>query len=149
MSQTDKIITRTCQPNEIIFRQGDPGRHLYLILNGSVEIYKTIGTTRQLINRLGTGEIFGELGLLTNAPRCATAVALETTRLIMVSDRLFHHALVNNHLPIVKPLTRQLAQRLKETEALLEESRHRVRVLEYELGFSHQSRQSEGRTPGR
>ncbi|MBE0585102.1 MAG: cyclic nucleotide-binding domain-containing protein [Desulfofustis sp.] len=139
MSEPGKIINRTCRPQEVIFTQGDPGRHLYLILSGVVEIYKTIDGTRQSINRLGSGEIFGEMGLLTNEPRCATATAVEETRLIMVDDHIFHSALRDNSLPILKPLTRQLVQRLKETEAMLQESRHRVHQLERELSGSCRS----------
>lgn len=136
MSESEKITTRTCQAGEIIFNQGDTGRHMYLILNGSVEIYKTIDGRRQSISRLGSGEIFGEMGLLTDEPRCATAAAVEPTRLIVVNDQAFSNALLNNRLPIIKPLTRQLVLRLKESEAMLQESRQRVGQLERELAFS-------------
>jgi CRP-like cAMP-binding protein len=137
MSEPGKIINRICRPQEVIFKQGDSGRHLYLILSGVVEIYKTIDGTRQLISRLGSGEIFGEMGLLTNEPRCATATALEETRLIMVDNQIFDNALRNNRLPILKPLTSQLVQRLKQTEAMLQETRHRVHQLEQELTCSY------------
>ena len=127
------IITRTCGANEIIFHQGETGRHVYLILTGTVEIYKTIDGRRQLVSRLGSGEIFGELCLLINEPRCATAVAVEQTRLIVVGEQPFNNALLNSKLPIVKPLTKQLAYRLKETDAMLQESQRRIRQLELEL----------------
>jgi CRP-like cAMP-binding protein len=133
MSEAGKIITRVCRPEEVIFRQGDAGRHLYLVLSGLVEIYKTIDGNRQSISRLGSGEIFGEMGLLTNEPRCATATAVKETRLIMVDEYMFHNALDSNTLPILKPLTRQLVQRLQETEAMLHESRYRVSQLEQQL----------------
>jgi CRP-like cAMP-binding protein len=145
MSEPGKIITRICRPQEVIFRQGDTGRHLYLILSGSVEIYKTIDGNRQSISRLGSGEIFGEMGLLTSEPRCATATAIEETRLIMVDEHIFHHALRNNKLPILKPLTRQLVQRLQETEAMLQESRYRVSQLERQLTGAGSPLSGEGR----
>ncbi|MEE4314218.1 MAG: cyclic nucleotide-binding domain-containing protein [Desulfofustis sp.] len=148
MSEAGKIITRICRPEEVIFRQGDAGRHLYLILSGLVEIYKTIDGSRQSISRFGSGEIFGEMGVLTNEPRCATAIAIEETRLIMVDECIFHNALGNNKLPILKPLTRQLVQRLQETEAMLQESRLRVSQLEQQLTGSCSPCSDDGRRSG-
>ncbi len=104
MSATEKITTRTYRPGDIIIHEGDLGKHVFLIISGSVEVYKTTEHTRQLINTIGSGEIFGEMGPLTNEPRYASVVAAEQTRLIIVNDTTFRNALLNDKLPIIKPL---------------------------------------------
>ena len=133
MSHTSKISTRTYQPGEIIIHEGDQGKHVFLIISGSAEVYKTTEHTRQLINTIGSGEIFGEMGPLTNEPRYASVIAAEETRLIIVNDTTFHSALLNDKLPIIKPLTRQLATRLKESEILNQEYQERISALESEI----------------
>ena len=72
------------EANQIIFSQGDPGENLYIIAEGSVEIsQETIGG-KCILARLGPRDLFGEIALLTDLPRTATAVAIEPTRLITV-----------------------------------------------------------------
>jgi len=140
MGESGQIITRTYQPGETIIREGEPGNHVFLIISGSVDVYKTVEGNRQLITVLGSGEIFGEMGPLTNEPRFATVVSAEETRLIMVQDQTFHNALLNDRLPIIKPLAKQLVLRLKAAECLLQESQKRIKQLEAELAH-FQSRQ--------
>ncbi len=133
MAQTDNIGTRICQPGEVIFSEGDPGADLYLIISGSVEIFKETENDRQLINRLGDGEIFGEMSALTHKPRYASATAMERTRLIIINDKTFGRALINEEMPIIKPLAKQLVVRLKEAEAQKQQSLQLVKDLEDEL----------------
>lgn len=61
---------------EVIFRQGYPGDHAYIIQSGEVEIYheEPDGSVQQLA-LLGAGEMFGELALMDDAPRSASARA--------------------------------------------------------------------------
>lgn len=138
MDENKKIMTKTYQAGEIIINEGDRGKHVYLIINGSVEIYKTVNGNRQLLNTINSGEIFGEMGLLTNEPRYATVVAAEETRLIMVLDKTFHSALFNNKLPIIKPLTKQLVLRFKEVEKQNQQNMKRIEHLENELAYARE-----------
>ena len=61
---------------EIIVRQGDPADRFYVIESGSVVVTQSDadGTVREL-RRMGSDEVFGELGLLSGAPRSATVTA--------------------------------------------------------------------------
>jgi hypothetical protein len=64
--------------NEVIFREGDPGSELYLIIQGTVDIVKDYGTDQSAnLSRLGEGSCFGEIAVLDESPRSATAVAAE------------------------------------------------------------------------
>ncbi len=72
-----------------IFREGDPGRHAYLIERGRVEISAMKGGQGLVIAVLGPGELFGEMALIDNQSRTATATALEETEVVAISrDRL-------------------------------------------------------------
>ncbi len=138
MGETERLTTQTFQQGEIIFHEGDPGKHVYLIVSGSVEIYKTVGDQRQLLNTIGSGEIFGEMGLVSNEPRFATVIAAEDCRLIMVQDKAFHLALVNEKMPIIKPLISQLVERFRKVEIQSHEYIKRIDHLENELSYARE-----------
>ena len=60
-------------PGEVIFSQGDQGRHVYVIQSGTVEVLaKHPDGSQEVIRRLGSGDHFGEMALLRRAPRSAT-----------------------------------------------------------------------------
>ena len=78
-------------PEERIFAEGEPGRQLYVILTGKVEVSRRAGFKNQRLLRLGPGETFGEMSLLLPAGvgRTASVYAAErTVALCMDRDRL-------------------------------------------------------------
>lgn len=64
-------------PQEFIVHQGDSSRDVHVVLTGSVEITKTLGSAGAHIAALGPGDIFGEIALLQDGVRIANAVASE------------------------------------------------------------------------
>jgi CRP/FNR family transcriptional regulator, cyclic AMP receptor protein len=79
---------------EALFRQGDPGDSIYLLLSGQILI--KLGAPAQddrTLAALGPGAILGEMGPLLDAPRTATAVAGAESHLWRISTRAFHLAL--------------------------------------------------------
>jgi len=87
LREFEKLIhRRKYDEDEAIFFEGEPGVGMYIIERGTVSIYKeTLGTKEELA-RLNRGAFFGELALLDDSPRSASAVALEETRVL----GLFH-----------------------------------------------------------
>src|SRR5205809_2832012 len=79
-SVSDIMFERTYDADESIFEEGQPGAALFLILDGkvAVEIFRETSTTRLAV--LEKGAFFGEMALLDDTPRSATARALERTR---------------------------------------------------------------------
>ena len=71
---------REYRTNEAIFNQGDVGLGMYIILRGEVEIICNPGS--HVLAELQDGDFFGELALLDEAPRSATAVAKKPCALL-------------------------------------------------------------------
>ena len=68
-----------------IFREGDPGDGFYVILEGGVEISAMISTTeRRVFSQLGAGDFFGEMAVLDEHPRSASATTASVTTLAFV-----------------------------------------------------------------
>ncbi len=83
------VRTRRHRRGDVIFRQGDPGDGLYIILSGRVKI-STLGQggAEAILVTLRPNEFFGALALLDGAPRSASATAVEATEtLVLPRDR--------------------------------------------------------------
>ena len=81
-------------PGNILFRQGDPGDSIYLLLSGQILI--KLGAPAQddrTLATLGPGAILGEMGPLLNTPRTATAITGAESHLWRISRPAFHEAL--------------------------------------------------------
>jgi len=68
-----------------IFAAGDPGEEMYVVLEGDVDL-QLRGRT---IETVGPGGVFGELALIDNGPRTATAIARTACKLVPVSQKRF------------------------------------------------------------
>ena len=77
------IHIRNYAPKEPIFKQGDPGSGMYIIIEGSVGIFLDIPNQGpKQLSELGEGDFFGEIALLDESPRTAGATALEHSTII-------------------------------------------------------------------
>lgn len=79
------IPVRSFKEGEVIFREGDAATELYVIQSGSVRIQ--LGN--RLLGTLGSNDIFGEMALIDDTPRTATAVAETDVTLVPVSEKQF------------------------------------------------------------
>lgn len=71
---------RSYAPGQVIFHQGDPGEHLYAVIEGLVKIvFASERGDEMVLNIMGAEEIFGELALLDGSPRSASVVAVQTS----------------------------------------------------------------------
>lgn len=105
------------EPQEIIFRQGDQGDRLYIVVDGEVEIIKQDPGQRELVlGKLGPGGCFGEMALVSDSPRMATARTMTSTNLLAV-DRQAFHALFASHPPLRHMFQQLIDQRLRADAA--------------------------------
>jgi signal transduction histidine kinase len=78
-------VTKAFDAGQPIFREGDPGDGLYVVGDGRVQISAVVGQDQQrTLSRPGPGEFFGEMALLDNGPRSASAVAEESSQLMFI-----------------------------------------------------------------
>jgi CRP-like cAMP-binding protein len=98
---------------EIIFEEGKSGDWVCVILEGSVEVSKTVSGGKFVLGKLGRGEIFGELALLGAVKRTATVRAIgETT--IGIVDREFLDKELNKMSSDLRNIVVSTAQRFKK-----------------------------------
>lgn len=112
----------------IIFREGDLGQEMYIILSGSVEITVEREGKPLVIARLGQGDFFGEMAVLEEEPRSGTAVALEPTLVVALTQESFRRLLNEDGelawrmLKVlsarIRALNRELALRFGTAEAM-------------------------------
>jgi uncharacterized membrane protein len=102
-----------------VFAKGDPGDRIFIILSGAVEIFVTSDTgDRIVLERPREGEFFGEISLLDNGPRTASAVVTEDIETLVV-DRGDLEELFKMRPAAAMDLLTALGRRLRETNRLL------------------------------
>ncbi|MFO8064258.1 MAG: Crp/Fnr family transcriptional regulator [Spirochaetota bacterium] len=106
-----EVFTRTYPKDTMIFAETMPGRELYIIQKGSVKITKIVNDNEVLLAVLKQGDIFGEMSLIENKPRSASAIAFEETVLLAVNQENFER-MVQTQPQIIARLTTLLAERI-------------------------------------
>lgn len=99
-------------PGELIIREGDPGSSFFIIVEGKVRIFKLGADEREItLAHLGEGAFFGEMALLSGAPRTANVVAEEETEILEVTDVVLRE-LAEKHPQVIRSLKNFYRQRL-------------------------------------
>ena len=120
---SDIMFERTYDIDETIFEEGQPGAALFLILDGkiAIEICRETDTTRLAV--LDTGAFFGEMALLDETPRSATARALERTRTLALYRNDLNglvHRDAKTACQIYRSLAGMIGDRLRLTNELVQ-----------------------------
>ena len=77
------------EPGAVVFHQGDSGDCVYFIRSGDVEVVRETDEGETALERLSSGQYFGEMALLSNDPRNATVRALTATELAVLGKTNF------------------------------------------------------------
>lgn len=105
--------TRSFPKHAILINEGDETDSLYLILSGRVRVFMSDSNGKEIIlNEQGAGQHFGELALIDDAPRSASVMALENTRVAVISRQDFRKVLAESP-EMACTLIRELAQRVR------------------------------------
>jgi CRP-like cAMP-binding protein len=107
-----------CEAHEVLIREGEQGQHLFVLMNGKVDICKRVMGEQKPIQSLGSGECFGEMSLIDCRSRSASVRAATACKLIRVEG----HQVVQ--LPevaskIYRNIAFMLSQRLRSANELL------------------------------
>lgn len=129
-------IENVCQekkfePGEVIFVEGSLGNNFFIILKGSVDIWKGFRTPNQdSIGVFGPGQLFGELALIDGFPRSATVVSRESSLLLSIHRDDFNNVIAESR-SITLSIMKSLAAMIREsTENFIEDLRTRNQNLE-------------------
>jgi CRP-like cAMP-binding protein len=104
-------FARTFQAGEMIFSEFEPGDTFYLIQSGRVELVKIIGDIEKTLDILQPSEMFGEMAILENSPRSATAIALDTVKVLEFNRQNFEILMLGNPqiaLKLLKMFTKRI-----------------------------------------
>lgn len=108
---SDTEFTRTYPKDTMIFAEGQIGQEMYILQKGQVKISKIVGDKEVLLAILKPGDIFGEMSLIENKPRSASADAYEDAVLLAVNRANFQR-MVTTQPQIITRLTTLLAERI-------------------------------------
>jgi hypothetical protein len=104
---------------EFVFREGDLGTEMYILQEGKVEILKELHGEQQQLSILEKGDFFGEMAILEELPRTASARAATDVKLLQINGSTFDQMLRSNPEIAVR-MMRKLSRRLRETDLLLQ-----------------------------
>lgn len=106
---------------DFVFQEGDLGLDMYIIQDGQVAILKEFKGEEKQLAILSRGDFFGEMSILEDVPRTASAKALTACRLLQINGSSFDQMLRKNPEIAVR-MMRKLSRRLRETDRLLREA---------------------------
>jgi signal-transduction protein with cAMP-binding, CBS, and nucleotidyltransferase domain len=109
---------------DIVFSEGDIGTEMYIIQSGTVELLKMIGGETRVLSTLEKGDFFGEMCVLEDVPRTASARAKTDVELVRINGATFD-AMLKSNTEIAIRMMRKLSRRLREVTAMLEQAQGR------------------------
>ena len=110
---------REFHAGDVLFHEGELGEEMYVIQSGSVEITKRTGAVEVPIATLGRGEFLGEMAILNDKPRTATARAQDDVK-CLVLDAQTLETMIKNNSEIALRLIKKLAARLDAADGLVQ-----------------------------
>lgn len=114
--------TRSYEPSEVVFEEGDVGDGLFILVEGEVEVFRRSDSGEKRLAVLQVPEFFGEMSVIDKEYRSATVRARTATRLLFLSvENLlsFRRVFRDGFTFIVINIARVLSHRLRETNTRL------------------------------
>lgn len=130
------------EARQVVFREGDPGDRMFILLEGAVELVKSVDKATAVLKTVDQpNDFFGEMALIDGRPRSATAVAARRSRLAAVDAAAFESMILSNGkfaLKIIKVLSERIRSSNERVEDLLETDR-RERITRAMADFARRS----------
>ena len=119
---------RRCEKGDLIYRRGDPGDSLMVVISGRVKLANTnVGGKEVALDFLGVGDILGETSALDGKERAIDAVALETSDIFVVYTRDLLPTLLE-HPQALLEIIRELCERARAGAAIIEDNTLKMRA---------------------
>jgi CRP-like cAMP-binding protein len=122
---------RLFHAGDVLFREGERGTDMFVIQSGLVQISKRVNGVERPIATLGRGEFLGEMAILNNKPRSATAIVLEEATCLVLDGHTLEE-MISSSTEIAVRLIKKLSMRLDAADALVQILMHpdpQARVL--------------------
>lgn len=129
---------KTTPAGTVLFEEGAPGETMFVLQSGRVRITKRVKDGVKTLAILGPGEFFGEMAILNNKPRTASAEVVEDARLLVIDGKTFEAMVVGN-VEIAVRLIKKLSRRLDNADALIEILMHRDPKARVILGLAREA----------
>ena len=124
-------MTRThFAEGQILFREGDPSDGVFRLLRGTVDVVRELGGDLILLGTVGAGQFIGEMGVVENQPRSATARAASEVEAEFLNPTEFLDQIVSSPRA-ARELIQRLSQRLREADdRIVKDERRSGRAIE-------------------
>lgn len=122
----------------VLFREGEPGKEMYVVQVGRIHVSKRVGDVEKILATFGPGEFVGEMSILNNRPRSATATCADACKLLVIDAKTFE-AMIRGNAEIAIRLIKKLSDRLAEANTQIENllvSDASTRVVHYLAGLA-------------
>lgn len=103
----------------VLFREGEPGKEMFVLQSGRVAISKKVRDVEKVLAILGPGEFFGEMAVISNKPRNASAAVEDDARLLVIDPKTFE-MMIRGNSEIAVRMIKKLAERLSDADAQIE-----------------------------
>lgn len=121
---------------EVILEEGEEARGLVVVLEGELEVFKEIAGRQTLLGLIPSGSFVGEISLLTRQPHSATVRALKDSRILLYAKDFFEKSL--DASPIVRVILQTMAERLRATEATVQQHEKLSALGKLSAGLAHE-----------
>lgn len=115
-----KGMTMEVEKGNVLFYQGTTGNQMYVVLGGRIDLYDG----KKHLASMRTGDLFGEMAVIMNEPRSATAVAGETSRVFVLSETVFEKLMTKKAaIRILLNIVGVMARRIRDMNTKLSEAK--------------------------
>ncbi len=122
---------------QVLMKQGDSGNTAYVVVNGELEITKQSGQSIIKIDVRGSGEIIGEMALLSQSSRSATVTAVTDCETLCISKEVFD-TLLSTSPSAAKAVLHWIMARLSQNDALLHQQERMAALGTLSAGLAHE-----------
>ncbi|MBF0229011.1 MAG: cyclic nucleotide-binding domain-containing protein [Desulfamplus sp.] len=115
-SIVERLKLKEYQPEEVVIKKGEPGKNLFIIISGKVEVIDDQGV---VLDTMGGEDVFGEMSLMSGEPVNATIKVVETAKLLYLNGKEFLSMLriyPALQMYFARLLTKRLSNRLKKAD---------------------------------
>ncbi len=112
---SDILERRSFNDGETVFREGELGSTAFIVQSGDVEIFRLHDGKEQVLAVIGAGGIFGEMALIDDKPRMATARAKGGAIIVTITKQMYETKLKSSD-PFIRALLRILVQTVRRAK---------------------------------